>query len=352
MPLYSPKANTVRGVLEIIGDAVKGFAASSLFEAKLSRAVLGRSGSVHMTNPGLRPREVAGIPSTCDYLAFNSLSQWAAYREPLAGRIQCGLRINPGMSLVRDLRYDPCRESSKLGVPLDHVQELQDAASGRLDGISGLHFHTNSEATTFSGLLATVQHVKNYLGPLLDQVDWINIGGGYLFDSAEDMDEFHRAADLLRSAHKLDVFVEPGTAMVRRSCFLVSTVVDVFATGGKTVAVLDTTVNHWPEVFEYDFEPDVIGDTENGKHDYVLAGGTCLAGDIFGTYAFETPLEIGSRVVFANAGAYSLVKAHFFNGINLPAVYALRLGGEFVLKKRFTYSDFVGQWGEDQHATV
>ncbi len=94
----------------------------------------------------------------------------------------------------------------------------------------------------------------------------------------------------------------------------------------------------------------MIGDTEEGRYEYVLAGATCLAGDLFGIYTFDEPLDVGSKVVFANAGAYSLVKANCFNGINLPSIYALTEDGELVLEKKFTYEDFARQCGAVEHA--
>ena len=48
------------------------------------------------------------------------------------------------------------------------------------------------------------------------------------------------------------------------------------------------------------------------------AGASCLAGDVFGRHGFTEPLRTGSKVVFGNTGAYSIVKASMFNGINLP----------------------------------
>ena len=347
--LYSPKANTVRGVLEAIAPGVDGFAASSVFEARLAREVLGRGGAIHLTNPGLRADEVTEVAALCDTVTLNSLSQWQMYGPALTGQVKCGLRVNPGLSLVRDLRYDPCRVNSKLGVPLEDLDEFIHQAPGRLTGISGLHFHTNSEASAFSGLLATVRHLADRLAPFLEIMDWINLGGGYLFDDPDTLGEFHESVDLLRSRFGLEVFVEPGTAMVCRAGYLVASVVDIFVSGDKSVAVLDTTTNHWPEVFEYVFVPDVIGDSEEGAYEYLLAGGTCLAGDLFGTYGFLEPLDVGSKIVFANAGAYAFVKAHYFNGINLPSIYALRAGGELVLEKKFTYEDFARQCGAVEH---
>lgn len=348
--LYSPKANTVRGVLDAIAGSVDGFAASSVFEARLSREVLGDHGSIHLTNPGLRADEVAEVAALCNAVTLNSLSQWQMYGPELIGQVKCGLRVNPGMSLVRDLRYDPCRVNSKLGVPLEYLEEIHRQVPGRLKGISGLHFHTNSEASEFSGLLATVRHLADRIGPFLEKLEWINLGGGYLFDDPNTLGAFHESVDLLRSRFGLEVFVEPGTAMVRQSGYLVASVVDIFVSGEKSVAVLDATTNHWPEVFEYEFAPDVIGDSEEGEYEYLLAGGTCLAGDLFGTYAFHEPLDVGSKIVFANAGAYSLVKANYFNGINLPSIYALTAEGELVLEKKFTYEDFARQCGAVEHA--
>ena len=129
-----------------------------------------------------------------------------------------------------------------------------------------------------------------------------------------------------RSGPAFEVFIEPGAGFVREAGFLVAEVIDLFRSGGRSVAVLDTTVNHAPEVFEYQFEPDVAGHDDDGEYEYLLAGSTCLAGDVMGEYAFAEPLRVGSRVVLTNLGAYAMVKAHMFNGINLPTIYSVTAG--------------------------
>jgi hypothetical protein len=119
---------------------------------------------------------------------------------------------------------------------------------------------------------------------------------------------------------------------------------------GTTVAILDTSVNHMPEVFEYQFEPDAIGDCEGGKFDYLLAGSTCLAGDTFGRYGFDQRLDIGSRVVFTDVGAYTLVKASAFNGLRLPTVYALTHNNDLVIVREHAYDDYARECGGRTHA--
>jgi carboxynorspermidine decarboxylase len=158
------------------------------------------------------------------------------------------------------------------------------------------------------------------------------------------------AMALLRATAIQDIYIEPGAALVRDGGAFVASVVDLIDSEGQRVAVLDTSVNHMPEVFEYsdlpDIQPDVLGqrnDLPTGAgFDYVLAGSTCLAGDLFGTYRFASPLSIGLRVVFPAMGAYSLVKAHMFNGQPLPNIYLERDDGTVVLRRASSFTDFTG----------
>ena len=141
------------------------------------------------------------------------------------------------------------------------------------------------------------------------------------------------------------MLLEPGAALVREAGYLVATVRDLFESGGSQVAVLDTSVNHAPEVFEYQFAPEVVGHSPEHPHAYLLAGATCLAGDLFGEYRFAAPLRIGSRVLFLEMGAYTLVKAHMFNGVNLPNLYTVAESGEISLRRRFGYEDYRARVG-------
>lgn len=350
--LYSLKPFALFDALQFMAPSLTGFAASSLFEARLAREVLGDRGSVHFTSPGLRPSEVAQIAAACDYVSFNSLPQWARHEHEAHQFASCGLRVNPNLSLVSDARYDPCRRHSKLGVPLqDTVAQLK-LDPKAFQRLRGIHFHTNCDSTDFGGLLQTAEIIEERLGMLLPHLEWINLGGGYLFPSQADYSGLQETTRIFGEKYGLQVFCEPGAALIREAGFIVSSVIDIFDSGGKTVVVLDTTVGHMPEVFEYDFEPDVVGHDDEAPHSYILAGSSCLAGDVFGEYAFREPLVPGARIVFENAGAYTLSKAHMFNGIDLPAIYALTLDGSLLFKSSFGYPAFADRWNARIHAPV
>ena len=344
--LYSVKALTLPWVLELIAPHVQGFAASSLFEASTARNVLKAEGTVHLTTPGLKPGEVKMISEYCDYISFNSISQWLRHKDYLADNVEIGLRVNPEVSFLDDPRYDPCRAYSKLGASTHAVKEALGQSSPASHGVSGLLFHNNCNSPNFQEVLSTVQKLERELGYVLDNSRWINLGGGYLFDKdSTNLDAFYEAVDSLKSRHGLEVFIEPGSAFVRDAGFLVSTVLDLIEDGDKTIVILDTSVNHLPESFEYEWRPDVLLDTDGGRFPYIIAGSTCLAGDVFGEYAFAEPLEIGSRIVMYGVGAYNLVKAHTFNGLPLPSIYSLGANGEVTFVKGFTLEEQSKRWG-------
>ena len=355
--LFAIKSFSFAPALRVMAPRLDGFAVSSLYEARLARRVIGDAGSVHFTTPGLRGDDADEIGSLCDYVSFNSLSQWQMYSQRLQGAVNCGLRVNPQLSFADDCRYDPCRPQSKLGAPLDGLAAVLRDEPARLDGVRGLLVHSNCDSADFGELRATVERLQARIPGLLRRAEWVNLGGGYLFEEdgepCGNLDELCRAVDSLRSEYGVEAFIEPGSGLIRAAGYFVASVLDLFQSGGATVAVLDTTVNHMPEVFEYGFQPDVVGEIPDECEDaapreYLLAGCTCLAGDLFGAYRFHEPLDIGDKVVFSNVGSYTLVKAHTFNGVALPSVYALTTGGELVLKGSPSYAEYAARWGVSQ----
>jgi carboxynorspermidine decarboxylase len=368
------KAFAFESGLRLMAPWLDGFHASSAFEARLAREVK-PDGLVHTTAPGARPQDYPEMFRFSDRFSFNSVCQWIRFRSAAEGTTSPGLRVNPDLSFVTDERYDPSARHSKLGVPIDDVAGLVREYPEAFDGIEGLLVHNNCESTDFTELLQVVQKVVQRLDPLLRRIRWVNLGGGYLFGAAGDPSALRHAVGLLQDTYGVDVLFEPGTSLVSRAGSIVATVVDLVASRGRTVAVLDTSVSHCPEVLEYQYVPDVTeqltpaadttvpsapllcaarqpgiscppelraGYLVGALSDptYVLAGASCLAGDLFGEHHLDR-LEVGSRVVIANVGAYSMVQASWFNGIALPTVYSRDASGLLTLRRRYTYEDFI-----------
>jgi len=74
-----------------------------------------------------------------------------------------------------------------------------------------------------------------------------------------------------------------------------------------------------------------------------LAGASCLAGDVFGDWSFDTPLKTGDRIIFEDMAHYTMVKTNTFNGICLPHIMARTVDGQVRLVKSFGYEDFLSR---------
>ena len=172
------------------------------------------------------------------------------------------------------------------------------------------------------------------------KLKWINLGGGYLLNDETDLTPLEATIKWLQDEFNVDVYLEPGRAITAEAGYLVSTVIDIIKSKNKIIVVLDTTINHLPEVFEYQYQPKIMTASDSGKYEYRLVGCSCLSGDLFGDYYFDKKIEIGSRVVFENIGAYMQVKANMFNGINLPATYLLCRDKKLKLIKKNDYETF------------
>lgn len=333
--LYSMKALPLAALLSDLSDKLDGFSVSSLFEARLASAVSGGRGSLHLTTPGLRPDEFAELSALCSHIGFNSLSQYGRLYSS-ADRYSAGLRVNPKLSFADDRRYDPCGPHSKLGVDVGLLGQTLP------EGIEGLHLHTVFGRTDFQPLQAVISKLKPFLTRQTG-LKWLNLGGGYLYHRITDLKPVIEAVRYLQTHVAEQVYLEPGKALVGNAGYLLTSVLDRFDSDGETVLVLDSSVNHHPEIFEYQRRPLLLDEDQQGGHSAILAGSTCLAGDVFGRYRFAKIPAVGDRLLFADVGAYSLIKAQRFNGYALPAVYVCR-GDQYEAIKRDGYADYARQW--------
>ena len=314
---YSLKACSAPPVLRRIAPLADGLTAASLADLRLAAEL--RPGGVHFHSPMTRGEEIDAVNRLARSISFNSLTSLDRLGPALADHVTVLVRVNPGLSLVGDGRHDPCRKDSKLGVPLDALGERlsRDGGPGR---IRGIHFHNNCQGDDPGGLAATMERVERSLGRFLGAFEEVNVGGGYLFGQ-DLLDAVNRLGGEWSAKHGVRLVMEPGFDVVNDAGFLVASVVDVFRARGKRFAVLDAAVNHLPEVFEYGDVPKVRGHRDSNPSPCVLAGATCLAGDVFGEHRFARPPEVGDAVVFEEVGAYSHVKANQFNGLPLPEAY-------------------------------
>lgn len=62
----------------------------------------------------------------------------------------------------------------------------------------------------------------------------------------------------LRRELNVEIYIEIGNGIIGNAAKMAASVIDIFESDGKTVAILDTSINHNPEVFEYQRSPDIL----------------------------------------------------------------------------------------------
>src|SRR5262249_52685311 len=106
------------------------------------------------------------------------------------------------------------------------------------------------------------------------------------------------------------------------------------------IAVVDASIEaHMLDHLIYGTHPRV-STPGGGPHAVTIAGRSCLAGDVFGEFSLEGPLEVGSEVRFADAAGYTMVKTTWFNGLRMPSIVVRRLDGSVEVVREFGYDDF------------
>lgn len=321
----------------LIRKYLRGTAASGLYEARLSHEYFG--GENHIYSPAYNDSEIDEIAEICDHVIFNSFRQVEKFGNivKVAGK-SVGLRINPEHSTQKVAIYDPCNETSRLGVRVD---EFQSARRELIDVLDGLHIHTLCEQNS-DALEETVAVVENKFDEYLRGVKWLNLGGGHHITRQDyDIARLERVITHLQNKYDVDIYLEPGEAVALNAGYLIATVLEIQpARNGIHNAIIDASAAcHMPDVLEMPYRPEVIGAVDNGKYKYRFGGATCLAGDVVGEYSFDTPLGEGDRIIFGDMAIYTMVKNNTFNGMKLPAIYALTSSG-LNLVKDFGYHDF------------
>jgi carboxynorspermidine decarboxylase len=339
------KAFSMWPMFPLVREYLSGATASSLAEARLIYEEMGCR--AHTYSPAYLPEELSALLAYSSHLTFNSLQQFAQYRDTLAVHphpVSIGLRVNPEYSEVETALYNPASPQGRLGATAPNL------SAGLPMEVEGLHFHTLCESDSYA-LEKVIAAFEEKFGQFLPQLKWVNMGGGHLMTRA-DYDREHLISVLraFKARHPhLKVILEPGSAIAWQTGFLQSRVLDIVENGGVKTAILDVSFTaHMPDTLEMPYRPAVRGASSEpvpGQHGYRLGGVSCLAGDFLSEYYFPQPLQVGDSLILEDMIHYTMVKTTMFNGVKHPDIGILRSDGQYEVLRRFGYEDFRSRLG-------
>ena len=342
--LLALKAFALPEVFPLISSYLSGVCASGSVEARLGYEDFRKE--VHTYSPAYTATQFDRILKYSDHILFNSITQWQKYKKVFqkyalqCGRdLKAGLRVNPEYSEIKTALYNPCISGSRFGIKAEDLCDVD------ISGITGIHFHALCEqgAEVLENVLT---HFENKFSKILSstQISWVNFGGGHhITRSGYDVELLCRLITSFKAKYGVDVYLEPGEAVVLNAGFYLTTVIDIIH-NNIDIAIIDGSAEtHLPDILAMPYRPDLLGGFEAGlkRYTYRLGGNSCLAGDVIGDYSFADKLEDGDRLCFTDMALYSFVKNNTFNGVELPAIYSYSLKkNKLKLIREFSYNDY------------
>lgn len=229
--------------------------------------------------------------------------------------------------------------SERFGAPANTVRDLMLYAKELELKPYGLSFYVGSQAAHADMWARGVRMLRPIIEELHDlgvDMEILNIGGGFPvhYDNHQDAPELKEIVIALHNAlHELPyqprIMIEPGRGIVATSTVLVTEVIARNDRAGKPWLCLDAGI--YNALYEamihqgatrypvYAFRPPTEPTSEL---QFTLAGPT---GDSLDIIARDVPLpastEVGDRLIFEHAGAYSVTMASRFNGFPPTPVY-------------------------------
>ncbi|WP_173933269.1 carboxynorspermidine decarboxylase [Chelativorans sp. Marseille-P2723] len=329
--LLALKCFATWSVFDLMREHMDGTTSSSLYEVRLGREKFG--GETHAYSVAYADHEIDEVVSNADKIIFNSIQQLERFAGRCGG-LGRGLRLNPGISSSSFDLADPARPFSRLG------EWDAGKAASIIDKVDGFMIHYNCENADFELFNQLLGRIEEEFGALFEKVEWISLGGGIHF-TAENypLAAFCDRLKAFAAKYGVQIYLEPGEAAITQSTTLEVTVLDTLF-NGKHIAIVDSSVEaHMLDLLIYRESATVMPD--EGDRRYMICGKSCLAGDIFGEFAFDHELRPGDRISIQDAAGYTMVKKNWFNGVHMPSIVIRELDGSLRLIRKFTFEDYM-----------
>lgn len=344
--LLAQKAFSNYDFYPMLAEYLAGTEASGLYEARLGAEEMPEK-EVHVFCAAYREDEFEELLRYADHIVFNSPAQLKRFgaKAKKAGK-SVGLRLNPEHSTQDEHAiYDPCASGSRLGTTRrEWLRQMDETDIALLDGV---HFHTLCEQDA-DALEETLEAFEKQFSDLLPHLKWINFGGGHhITRSGYAMDVLEKCISKAQQKWGVEVYLEPGEACALNAGLLATRVLDLVSNGDTQIAILDVSAAcHMPDVIEMPYKPPLYGGDVAEGVKYLLAGPTCLAGDVIGAYTFAGELQIGDILFFGDMAIYTTCKNNTFNGMPLPNIWRISQKGKTERLTSFGYEDFKGRLGK------
>ncbi|MDP8292259.1 MAG: diaminopimelate decarboxylase, partial [Candidatus Orphnella occulta] len=181
------------------------------------------------------------------------------------------------------------------------------------------------------------------------RVDYLNIGGGlgivYNDEKPQTAKDFAKAVIPMLNKLNVKLILEPGRFISGNSGILVTKVLYVKKTLGKSFMIVDAGMNDImrPSLYDafHEILPVVRGSSGQEKQKFDVVGPICESGDFIAKGRKLVPASEGDFLAVMSAGAYGFSMSSNYNARPRAAEVMVINGKYYIVRKRESYQDLV-----------
>ena len=325
---YAVKANSNQAVIALFAGL--GAGADVVSEGELRRALAAGVPAEKIVYSGVgksRGEMASALDLECGQFNIESEPELAALANVAAGMgktARAVFRVNPDVDVDTHHKISTGRAGDKFGIEFDRVAHVY-ARADALKGINacGLAVHIGSQLTRLDPFCDAFEKIAGLVRELRAEghvVDRLDLGGGLGIVYRDEIPPVPTDyADIARDVFgDMDVALtfEPGRRLVGEAGILVTEIVYMKESGGRSFAVVDAAMNDLirPTLYEAWHDIDPVAEPDGDARSPVdIVGPVCETGDIFAVQRDMPPLQSGDLLAIRSAGAYGAVMSSTYN---------------------------------------
>ncbi len=318
---YAVKANPDVEVLRFVNGLGIGFEIASEGELDILASLGVESSRIITSNPVKTFKFLERAASYgIAYYAYDSVLEV----EKMA-RYLSGANVYVRLSVPNEGSEWPL--SRKFGVELDEALDLLVFAAEKGLNPVGITFHVGSQCTNIYNWNTALDKARQLWEMAEGRgigLRMLNIGGGYPIrytKTVVDVETIDKKIDAVLSQkfpREIDIFIEPGRAVIGDAGVFVSTVIGKARRGDENWLYIDVGVfNGLMESvggIKYTY---TVGSRSEPKR-WTIAGPSCDSFDVIDREVELPEPEVGNRLLILSSGAYTVSYASEFNGFAIP----------------------------------
>ncbi len=319
---------------------------------------------------GIAPSDIvfSGVGKTADEMTFaleKNIFQFNIESEPeleLLNRVAMALgkqapiavRVNPDVDPKTHAKISTGQKASKFGVAMSQALDVYKKAAA-MSGIrvQSVSVHIGSQLTHLEPFRQAFARVRAFVEELRSNgisISHVDLGGGLGIPYGKEAPPLPDAyADIVNAEMQglgCSLIFEPGRVLVGNAGVLVTKVLYVKRSEGKTFVIVDAAMNDLirPTLYEAFHEIVPVTPRPEAATELVdVVGPVCETGDIFAEDRLMKVPTPGDLLVLRSAGAYGAVMAGTYNArLLVPEV--LVNGSQYaVVRPRPTYDAMLAQ---------